>query len=153
MGDVVQVTGPISTSGINTPDSLYTKKRLIVQHKELIRNNRYSGLSTLGTVGRYFQETRGKLEKKLRILLIPSEGDILAGILFGVHAIENDSLRIQLSQSGLLYLVSVSSINLYSMSTACDRAQRCIFQAKSKYCDTYSLVFLSELGSYHTNNA
>lgn len=130
IGDHIQATGTISTSGINSPDSLYTQKRLIVQRYQVVRRDRYSGLSMVGKIGRFFQKTRGILEQKLRILLIPREADLLAGILFGIHAIESDSLRKQLSASGLMYLVSVSSMKLYTVSIACDRAFKGIFSRR-----------------------
>ena len=130
MGDLVQATGTISTSGINSPDSLYTQKRLIVQQYRVIRRDRYSGLSMIGEIGQFFQKTRGKLEQKLRMLLVPREGDLFAGILFGIHAIKSDSLRKQLSQSGFIYLVSVSSMKLYTISTACDRAFKGMFSRR-----------------------
>lgn len=130
MGDLVQATGTISTSGISSPDSLYTQKRLIVQQYKLIRRDRYSGLSMVGKIGRFFRKTRGKLEQKLRMLLISRDGDLLAGILFGIHAIESDSLRKQLSQSGFIFLVSISSMKLYAISTACDRAFKGMFSRR-----------------------
>ena len=145
MGGLVQATGIISTSGIHSLNSLYTQKRLIVQRYKVIQRDRYSGLSIAGEIGRFFRKTRGNLEKKLRILRIPREGDLLAGILFGIHAIESDSLRKQLSQSWFMHLVSVSSMKLYTISTACDRAFKGMFSRRKMSMVMYDLIFLFSL--------